>query len=133
MPLSLCNAPVRSGIIKPTHTGLVHFSRRPGKLELAPSEPAAPLGDDPQSRSLGLSTAAATRSFWLLVFALFAYYFYSLFVNRHIIALLRDNDSFGYTVPAVLVSWFAVAPTDFPEFTKSMFEVVGLPGKLLAG
>jgi MFS family permease len=92
-------------------------------------------GEEPAAaeRSLRLSEAAGTRTLWLLAFALFAYYFYYLFANRHIIAFLRDHDSFGHTVPAVLVTWLHVAPDDFPEFTKSMFEVIGLPGKLVCG
>jgi predicted MFS family arabinose efflux permease len=36
-------------------------------------------------------------------------------------------------VPGPLVSLLGVAPDDFPEFTKSMFELIGLPGKLLLG
>jgi MFS family permease len=103
----------------------------------APGSPAAPApdvaADGRWPTSSQLADAVGTRGFWLLFFALFAYYFYYLFVNRHIIALLRDVGSFGHTVPAPLVSLLGVSPQDFPEFTKSMFEAVGLPGKLLAG
>jgi sugar phosphate permease len=102
-----------------------------------PHSPPAPAPDAASdgrwTTSSRLADAVGTRSFWLLVFALFAYYFYYLFVNRHIIALLRDQGSFGHTVPAPLVSLLGVSPQDFPEFTKSMFEAAGLPGKLLAG
>ncbi len=99
-----------------------------------PRAPASGVASDGRwPASSRLADAVGTRTFWLFVFALFAYYFYYLFVNRHIIALLRDEGSFGHAVPAPLVSLLGVSPQDFPEFTKSMFEAVGLPGKLLAG
>jgi len=107
--------------------------RHPRDDELPADEQA---GDEPAATapaSLGLAAAARTRSFWLLAGALFAYYFYYLFANRHIIAFLRDHQSFGHTVPPFLVGLLGVAAEDFPEFTKSMFELVGLPGKLLLG
>ena len=84
-------------------------------------------------RSLGVAETFATGRYWILAFALFAYYFHYLFVNRHIIALLRDNDSFGHRVPALVVATLGVAAADFPEFTKSLFEIIGLPAKLVAG
>jgi sugar phosphate permease len=107
----------------------------------SPPSPAARSGARPPLRpdvpdaspSLGIAATLGTRSYWILAFALFAYYFHYLFVNRHIIALLRDNDSFGHTVPGPLVAWLGIASTDFPELTKSMFEIIGLPAKLLAG
>jgi sugar phosphate permease len=92
----------------------------------APPRPVGPV-DRPVRETLG------SAAFWVLGFALFAYYFHYLFVNRHIIALLRDSDSFGYRVPAAVVALLGVSARDFPEFTKSMFEIVGLPAKLLAG
>jgi MFS family permease len=82
---------------------------------------------------LSLAGAARTRSLWLIAFALFAYYFYYFFANRHIIALLRDHESFGRTVPPLLVWLLGVRPEDFPELTKSVFEISGIPAKLLAG
>ncbi|GIW40851.1 MAG: MFS transporter [Candidatus Binatia bacterium] len=96
------------------------------RLEAGESESTA-------SPSLPLRAAVRTASFWILVFALFSYYFYYLFVNRHVIALFRDHGSFGHRVPVLLTRFFGVAPDDFPEFTKSMFEVVGIPAKLLGG
>jgi MFS family permease len=90
-------------------------------IDPAAADRAAPHPD------LGVRETFATRRYWILAFALFAYYFHYLFVNRHIIAMLRDHDSFGYRVPAVLVAALGVAAADFPEFTKSMFEIIGLP------
>jgi MFS family permease len=96
------------------------------------TDPAAVQRATPHA-DLGVRETFATRRYWILAFALFAYYFYYLFVNRHIIAMLRDHDSFGYQVPAALVAALGVAAADFPEFTKSMFEMIGLPAKLAAG
>jgi sugar phosphate permease len=108
--------------------------RYPRDDEVSTDERVMPDPSAPASaESLGLAAAARTRSFWLLAGALFAYYFYYLFANRHVIAFLRDNQSFGHTVPSGLVGVLGVAAEDFPEFTKSMFELVGLPGKLLLG
>ena len=90
-------------------------------------------GEGGGASDLTLGEAVASRSLWLLGFALFAYYFYYFFANRHIIALLRDHQSYGHTVPALLVTLLGVRPEDFPEFTKSMFEIAGIPAKLLAG
>jgi sugar phosphate permease len=120
-------------IIRNPRTGEIpareRFDDEPDEAELE-AEPAVPGG---VNATVELQAAVLTPAFWLIVFALFAYYFHYLFVNRHIIALLRDNDSFGHTVPALLVSVLGVAPSDFPEFTKTMFELIGLPGKILAG
>lgn len=108
--------------------------RPPGALPTDERASGDPVADEREpAASLSLREAAATRSLWLLAFALFGYYFYYQFANRHIIAYLRDHQSFGYTVPAPLVALLGVAPEDFPEFTKSMFELIGLPGKLLLG
>jgi len=98
-----------------------------------PDHRATDLAGGAPDRSLGVRQTFATGRYWIIAFALFAYYFYYLFVNRHIIALLRDHDSFGYRVPAILVGAVGVAAADFPEFTKSMFELIGLPAKLAAG
>jgi sugar phosphate permease len=88
---------------------------------------------DPGALASAPRQVVAQPAFWLLAFALFAYYFQYLFVNRHIIAFLRDNDSFGYRVPAILVGALGVAAADFPELTKSLFELVGLPAKIAVG
>jgi len=110
---------------------------RPGEVPATetrpPDEDAAAPAPGTTRPSLRLGEAAGTRSFWILVFALLSYYVYYLFVNRHIIALLRDAESFGHTVPALFASIPGVSTRDFPEFTKSMFEIIGVPGKLLAG
>ncbi len=116
----------------------------PGEVPGAERAPAGDDGrgvvrDDPDLFSGGtherggVPEALRSTHFWILALALFAYYFHYLFVNRHIIALLHDNDSFGYRVPAVLVAILGVPATDFPELTKSLFEMVGLPAKLVVG
>jgi sugar phosphate permease len=131
-PAVLALALVMLAVALPFSLGVVR-NPRPGEIPREERDPDAGAGDGRgRDGSLRLRDAARTRSFWLLAAALFAYYFYYLFVNRHVIALLRDRGSFGYTVPAPLVG-LGVAPEDFPEFTKSMFEVVGLPGKLAIG
>ena len=97
-------------------------------------EPSAAEGAAPEpAPAAGARRISNRRSFALLGFALFAYYFYYFFANRHIIALLRDQQSFGHSVPAPLVALLGIAPEDFPELTKSMFEIAGIPAKLLAG
>jgi MFS family permease len=131
-PAALTLAVIMAALVLPFSLWVVR-DPRPG--EVPPDErtapPAAPGA--PAFHGLRLGEAAATPNLWLLAFALFAYYFYYLFANRHIIAFLRDQDSFGYTVPAVLIGAFGVAREDFPELTKSLFEVVGLPAKIAVG
>lgn len=104
--------------------------REPERGAAAKQEGQRPLPGPPPP---GRGRVFPSRDFLLLGFALFAYYFYYFFANRHIIALLRDHDSFGHTVPAPLVALLGIAPDDFPELTKSVFEIAGIPAKLLAG
>jgi MFS family permease len=119
-------------VIRDPRRGEVPADELPADPDRDPTDPAAADRAAPQPE-LGVRETFATRRYWIIAFALFAYYFHYLFVNRHIIAMLRDHDSFGYRVPAVLVGALGVAAADFPEFTKSMFEIIGLPAKLAAG
>jgi sugar phosphate permease len=60
---------------------------RPGEVEPAVEE-------DPVSAegpSVPLSKALRTRTFWILAFALFVFYFYYVGVIQHLIAFLRDQ------------------------------------------
>jgi MFS family permease len=59
--------------------------REPGRLTLGPKAPLEPRRPD-----LGLREAARTRSFWALAAALFAFYFYYLGVNQHLVAFVSD-------------------------------------------
>jgi len=60
--------------------------------------------DDAGARDLDLSAALRTRSFWLLAFVLFAFYFYYVGVLNHLVAFLTDrgmsdrNASLGYSL-----------------------------------
>ncbi len=63
-------------------------SPRPGEVEPEPGDDAG----DPNGAGadLGLAAALRTRSFWLISFALFSYFFYFVGVLDHIQLLLRD-------------------------------------------
>ena len=69
----------------------------------APAELAA--GSE---RSLDLSEALRTRSFWILAFSLFAFFFYFLGVNQHFVLFLTDagisrEEATGYFSAGLLV------------------------------
>ena len=69
--------------------------RAPGPGEAAPENSAA-AGADP-GPGLDLAAALRTRSFWILGFVLFAFYFYYLGVLNHLVAFLSDS---GFSDPA---------------------------------
>ncbi len=48
------------------------------------------LRDREGERDIGLAEALRTRSFWVLAFVLFSFYFYYLAVNQHLVAFLSD-------------------------------------------
>jgi MFS family permease len=68
----------------------------PGAAGAAPETgaPGAPVLEAP---SLDLRAALRTRTFWILGFALFVFYFYYLGVLNHLIAFLSDS---GFSDPA---------------------------------
>jgi cyanate permease len=68
--------------------------RAPRPDEEALEQLREPTGLEPESTGLDLSAALRTRSFWILAFALFAFYFYFIGVLNHLIAFLSDS---GYS------------------------------------
>jgi len=84
----------------------------------APQPTRAPAEDDdaPTIGGLDLGAACRTRSFWILLVALFTFYFYYLGVNNHLVAYLSDagfSDTaaawhFGYTVLIGIVGKLSV-------------------------
>jgi cyanate permease len=88
-------------------------SPRPGEVEPAPEDEAV----RPEAPSLPLAAALRTRSFWILAFALFAFYFYYLGVIQHLIVFLRD----GGMSRSEAAGWFGLA------------VAMGIPGKLGMG
>jgi sugar phosphate permease len=82
----------------------------PAAIWLVRDRPPAAPGDDADaeeaSDGLALGAAVRTRSFWILLAALFTFYFYYLGVNNHLVAYLSDAGlseagaarRFGYAV-----------------------------------
>jgi MFS family permease len=66
---------------------------------------------------VGVGSALRTRDFWLLFWALFAFYFYRLGLNTHLVALLSD---LGYSERAAAVGFGTTL-------------AIGIVGKLFAG
>lgn len=69
---------------------------RPGE-ESSASGGAAAAAPALEAPSLDLAAALRTRTFWILGFALFVFYFYYLGVINHLIAFLSDS---GFSDPA---------------------------------
>lgn len=80
-------------------------------LDVGTEAPRAP------ERGLGLGEAMRTRSFWILAVLLFAFYFYYLGINGHLVAFLTDR---GLS-DAEAARYFSAA------------ILMGVPGKLLIG
>lgn len=53
--------------------------------------PAEPTGAAPGHADLGLAEAARTRSFWILLFSLFTFFFYFLALLEHLVPHLTDE------------------------------------------
>jgi MFS family permease len=72
--------------------GILPFALGAVREPSARAQTRAPLGTAlPEADAdLGLAEALRTRSFWLLAFVLFSFYFYYLAVNQHLIAFLTD-------------------------------------------
>jgi sugar phosphate permease len=82
----------------------------PAAIWLVRDRPPAAPGDDADAEEaadgLALGAAVRTRSFWILLAALFTFYFYYLGVNNHLVAYLSDAGlseagaarRFGYAV-----------------------------------
>lgn len=64
---------------------------RPGEVAPAPEEESGAAPDARAGASLDLSQALRTRSFWILAFVLFTFYFYYLAVNQHLVPFLSDR------------------------------------------
>ncbi len=71
----------------------------------------------PAEQSLPLRAALRTRSFWILAFALFVFYFYYVGVIQHLIAFLRDRGSSDMAAAALF----------------SFMVGMGIAGKLVMG
>jgi len=84
-------------------------------------EEVAALEDEPAAApvepSLPLRAALRTRSFWILAFSLFVFYFYYVGVIQHLIVFLRDRGSSDMAAAGLF----------------SVMVVMGIPGKLVMG
>jgi MFS family permease len=68
------------------------FTLREPERDVAEPTAAAPAPDapPPDDPSLDLAQALRTRTFWVLAFTLFTFYFYYLAVNQHLVPFLSD-------------------------------------------
>ncbi len=103
-------APAALAVILPFASCVVRYPRAAERV-LPDAEP----GGDAQG--LDLRAALATRSFWILGFALFVFYFYYLGVLHHLFAYLSDRGLSDLDAAKL----FAVA------------VAMGIPGKLVMG
>lgn len=91
-------------VILPSAVWLVR-DPRPGETTAGDAEVAAPVGGARRA-DLDLAGAARTRSFWVMAFLLFAFFFYFIAMIEHTVAYLTDV---GYTkVEAATAFGFAI-------------------------
>lgn len=65
--------------------------REPGsRFETSPDPERVPASEPADDGSLDLAQALRTRTFWVLAFTLFTFYFYYLAVNQHLVPFLSD-------------------------------------------
>ncbi len=70
----------------------VFFLIRDRPLDLQPDGARQPVGSD---HDLGLAQAVRTRSFWILAFCLFSFFFYFVGVLDHLVLFLTDSGMTG--------------------------------------
>lgn len=71
------------------------------------TESATPPGTEPDEEASALDAQAAlrTRSFWILAFALFAFFFYLMAITQHLVLFLTDHEMDA----SLAREWFATA------------------------